>query len=146
MIGFFWDYSDIEETNYFESQNVNISGCDWSVDLSMIYNKDTYDWEGMIYNFAYDNDGKNTFKKQSVNLTNIDTVTIDITDDVSNSSGNSSSSSSSSSKLNKFAFKSESSIDNNNHEWIYMDNININIMYIVLIIAMIVYIISLKLK
>ena len=28
-IYFWWSYNDSTETNYFESQNVNISGCDW---------------------------------------------------------------------------------------------------------------------
>ena len=83
------DYSDIESTDYFGShKNVNISGCDWSTGFSMIFNQDTLGWVCMKYGFSYDNDDDEySFVKESFNLTNVDTVTIDITDDVSSSNG-----------------------------------------------------------
>ena len=137
-IGFWWNYSDIESTNYFESQkDVNISGCDWSMGFSMIFNQDTLDWIEMIYRFAYveDDDDSHTFVQQTFNLTNVDTVTVDITDYVSNSS------SSSSSSVTQLQVNSNM-VFNNNDEWI------ISTIYIMAIVitSLIIHIISLKLK
>ena len=142
-IGFWWYYNDITELNNFDSQNVNISGCDWSMDLSMIFNSNTSDWEGLIYGFAFDDDGSLEFTKQRLNLTNIKSVTIDITDDVSNST---SSSSSSHLQVHNYQYSYENKLISNNNKSILSKLMNSGTMYIMIIIVLIAYAITLQLK